>query len=119
MTPGKVDYAASYVKYKRPTPIQGIPTNKVLKWLKVEIQENVTSVEIYLGGGYHEYLSLVLIDAKYRAVTMAPLVFVAPAYPTKLTIPGIESQVEVFTCKEMHKETQRPYYECKNIKKAL
>ena len=27
MTTGAVDYAASYFKYKTPTPIQGAPTN--------------------------------------------------------------------------------------------
>ena len=31
MTTGAVDYAASYFKYKTPTPIQGAPTNKTLK----------------------------------------------------------------------------------------
>ena len=31
---GTVNYAASYFKYKTPTPIQGAPTNKTLKRLK-------------------------------------------------------------------------------------
>ena len=35
MTPGTVDYDASYFKYKTPTPIHGTPTNTALKPLKV------------------------------------------------------------------------------------
>ena len=33
-TLGAIDYAASFFKYKTPTPIQGTPTNKTLKRLK-------------------------------------------------------------------------------------
>ena len=51
MTLGAVDYAASYFKYKTPTPIQGAPTNKMLKRLKQELRANPSSVESDLGGG--------------------------------------------------------------------
>ena len=62
---GTVDYALSYFKYNTPTPIRGEWTNKTLKRLKLEVQSNVSSVEIDLGGGNHSYLDLVLIDEEY------------------------------------------------------
>ena len=68
MAPGAVDYTASYFKYKTPTPIQGAPTNKILKRLKQELRANVSSVELDLGGGDHGYLGLVLTDVEYTTV---------------------------------------------------
>ena len=79
MTLGAADYAASYFKYKTPTPIQGAPTNKTLERLKQELRANASSVESDLGGGDHGYLGLVLTDAKYATVTATP--FVPPTYP--------------------------------------
>ena len=55
MTLGTVNYAASYFKYKTPTPIQGAPTYKSLKRLKAELRANASSVEMDLGGGDHGY----------------------------------------------------------------
>ena len=63
MTPGAIDYASSYFKYKTPTPIRGEPTNKALKRLQTELRANASSVETDLGGGDHGYLGLVLTDA--------------------------------------------------------
>ena len=68
MTTGIIDYAASYFKYKTPTPIQGEPTNKALKRLKTELQANASSVKSNLGGGDHGYLVLVLSDVEYANV---------------------------------------------------
>ena len=65
---GTVDYAASYFKYKTPTPIQGAPTNKTLKRLKQELQANASSVKLDLGGGDHGYLGLVLTEIEYTTV---------------------------------------------------
>ena len=51
MIVGSVDYSSSYFKYKTATPIQGEPTNKTVKKLKLELQANASSVETDLGGG--------------------------------------------------------------------
>ena len=63
MAPGTLDYAASYFKYKIPTPIRGEPDHKSLKRLKKELRSNASSVETDLGGGNHSYLALVLTNA--------------------------------------------------------
>ena len=89
MASGAVDYAASYFKYKSPTPIIGAPTNKTLKRLKQELRANASSVESDLGGGDHGYLGLVLDDAEYAAVSAT--VFVAPRFPATLTVPDTVS----------------------------
>ena len=88
---GAVNYAASYFKYKTPTPIQGTPTNKSLKRLKQELQANTSSVESDLGGGDHGYLGLVLTDVEYA--TVSSTAFNAPAFPAPLTIPTGTDQV--------------------------
>ena len=51
MTAANIDYAASYFKFKKATPIQG-----ALKRLKAELRANTSSVETDLGGGDHDYL---------------------------------------------------------------
>ena len=82
MTLGTVNYAASYFKYKTPTPMQGTPTNKTLKRLKMELRANASSVESDLGGGDHGYLGLVLTNAEYANVSAIP--FVPPNFPPPL-----------------------------------
>mgnify|MGYP001310565316 CR=1 FL=1 len=117
MKAGAVDYAASYFKYKSPTPIIGAPINKTLKRLKQELRANASSVESDLGGGDHGYLGLVLTDAEYETVSNTP--FTAPTYPTALTIPTGTDQVEALNLREKYKEERRTYLECKNVEKAL
>ena len=117
MATGTVDYAASYFKYKTPTPIQGAPTNKTLKRLKQELRANASSVESDLGGGDHGYLGLVLTDAEYETISNTP--FTAPNYPNALTIPTGTDQVEALNLREKYKEERRTYLECKNVEKAL
>ena len=117
MTSGAVDYAASYFKFKTPTPIIGTPTHKTLKRLKQELRANASSVESDLGGGDHGYLGLVLDDPEYATISGTP--FVAPTYPTALTIPATATQVEALNLREQHKEQKRAYLECKNVEKAL
>ena len=117
MTLGTIDYAASYLKYKTQTLIQGAPTNKTLKRLKTEPQANTSSLESELGGGDHRYLSLVLTDAEYT--TISPIPFVSPAFPGPLVIDPETTQVQALNLRELHKEQRRRYYECKNIEKAL
>ena len=118
MTNGAVDYAASYFKYKTPTPIQGTPTNKTLKRLKQELRANASSIESdSLGGGDHGYLGLVLTNGEYA--TVSTTAFTAPVYPGALTIPAGTDQVQALNLREQHKEEKRTYYECKNIEKAL
>ena len=104
MTPGAVDYAASYFRYKTPTPIQGTPTYKALKRLKAELRANASSVESNLGGGDHGYLGLVLSDAEYATVDAIP--FAAPAYPNDLNIPANATQIQAFSLKEEHEEAR-------------
>ena len=117
MTTGAVDYAASYFKYKTPTPIQGAPTNKTLKRLKQELRANASSVESDLGGGDHGFLGLVLTTVEYALISQTA--FVAPAYPAALTIPRGTDQIEALNLREQHKEAKRTYYQCKNVEKAL
>ena len=117
MTLGTVDYAASYFKYKTPTPIQGTPTNKTLKRLKQELRANASSVESDLGGGDHGYLGLVLTDVEYA--TVSSTAFTAPAFPAALNIPTGTDQVTALNLREVHKDEKRAYYECKNVEKAL
>ena len=117
MTTGTVDYAASYFKYKTPTPIIGTPTNKTLKRLKQELRANAASVESDLGGGDHGYLGLILTDVEYAFVSNDA--FVAPNYPDPLTIPAGTNPVAALTIRERYKEDKKAYYECKNVEKAL
>ena len=117
MTTGAVDYAASYFKFKTPTPIIGTPTHKTLKRLKQELRANASSVESDLGGGDHGYLGLVLDDPEYA--TISTTAFTATTYPTALDIPTSATQVEALNLREQHKEQKRAYLECKNVEKAL
>ena len=117
MTAGTVDYAASYFKYKSPTPIIGAPTNKTLKRLKQELRANASSVESNLGGGNNGYLGLVLDDTKYA--TLLQTAFAAPNYPDALTIPNGTSQIAALNLRERYKEDKRIYLECKNVEKAF
>jgi len=117
VTPGAVDYVASYFKYKTPTPIVGTPTYKSLKRLKAELRANASSVETNLGGGDHGYLGLVLSTAEYATVSATP--FTAPTYPTTLTIPANATQVQAFERRVKHEEKKRLYYECQNVERAL
>ena len=116
MTIGAVEEAASYFKYKTPTPIQGSPTNKTLKRLKQDLRANVSSVELDLGGGDHGYLGLVLTDPEYA--TVSATAFTAPEFPAALTIPEGTDQVTALNLGKQHKETKRAYYECKNVEKT-
>ena len=115
MATGTVDYAASYFKYKTPTPIQGAPTNKTLKRLKQELRANASSVESDLGGGDHGFLGLVLTDVDYTSVSTTP--FTAPTYPTALDIPPGSDQVTALNLRETYKEERRAYFECKMLRK--
>ena len=83
MAAANIDYAASYFKFKKATPIQGTPTNKALK----------LNVETDLGGGDHGYLGP----------------FIAPGFPANLTIPSHATQVEAMELRENHKEVKHLY----------
>ena len=118
MVVGSVDYSSSYFKYKTATPIQGEPTNKTLKRLKLELQANASSVETDLGGGDHGYLGLILTDAEYASIP-GTYPFVAPNYPSPLSIPNNATPIEALNTKDQHAEAKRLYLECKNVEKAL
>ena len=61
-TRGNIDYTLTYFKYKTPTSIRGIPTNKALKRLKLELQVNASSDKSDLGNRDYRYVGLVLTD---------------------------------------------------------
>ena len=84
-TRGNIDYALSYFKYKTPTPIRGIPINKALKRLKLELQANTSSVESDLGSRDYGYLSLILTNQEYASIPGTSK-FQASIYPTGLAI---------------------------------
>ena len=96
---GAVDYAASYSKYKTPTPIRGKPTNKALKRLKLECQANSSSVEYDLGGGNHGYLFLMLTDEEFDSMPNTRPVD-PPNYPGPLVTPATATHVEALELKE-------------------
>ena len=99
MAPGTIDYAASYFKYKTPTPICGEPTNKSLKRLQTELQANTSLVETNLGSGNHGYLGLVLTDAEYAVIhNIQP--FVLLNYLPPLAIPANTILIQVLELKE-------------------
>ena len=66
---GTLDYSSSYFKYKTPILVWGESVHKMLKYLKIELKVNASSVESNLGRGNHRYLGLVLIDTKYALVS--------------------------------------------------
>ena len=113
MIPGTVDYAASYFKYKTPTPIHSTPTNSSLKRLKLELRTNAASVESELG----KYLGLVSRDAECAAIALT--LFVAPAFPGNLVVPAGTDAIQALNLQEQHVENTRKYYKCKNVEKAL
>ena len=114
---GAIDYAATYFKFKTPTPIHGTPTNATLKRLKTELRANASSVESDLGGGDYGYLGLVLTNPEYASISLVP--FVAPNHPGNLHIDPNVAPIAAVNLKEAHKEACLKYYECKNVEKAL
>ena len=76
---GAIDYAASYFKYKIPTPIRGVPNHNTIKRLKLELRSNGSSVETELGGGNHGYLGLVTTDDECATIPNTQL-FVPPTF---------------------------------------
>ena len=118
MSLGLIDYAASYFKYKTPTPIRGQPTNKSLKRLKLELQANASSVESDLGRGNHGYLFLVLTNEEYASIPDTEP-FVPLTYSGPLVIPATATPIEALELKDRHQEAKRLYLECKNVEKAL
>ena len=119
MTPANaIDYAATYFKYKTPTPIRGEPTHRALKRLKTELQANASSIESQLGGGDHGYLGLVLTDAEYASVP-GTIPFVPPQFPPVLIIPNNATQVEALQLREDHNEAKAAFNQCRDVERAL
>ena len=121
MTSHHVDYVTTYFPHKIPTQIQGEPSYKDLKRLKMELRANASSVESNLGGGDHGYLGLVLTDAEYLTVpgVGAGNAFIAPAYPGALNIPATATAIEAMEVKEQHRDSARHYRQCQNVEKSL
>ena len=103
MNIGIINYAASYFKYKIPKPIRGVLTYKALKYLKLELQANASSVEIDLGGGNHRYLNLVLIDTKYASINRT-IPFILTIYPRPVTIPNTAMAIKALQLKDEYNE---------------
>ena len=112
-----VDYAASYFKYKTPTPINGELNHTSIKRLEVELTANACGVEQHKEDW--GYLGLVLSDEDYAKIKPTPTKFEAPEYPKELTIPTNATQVTAFNLRKKYKEAKREYYECKNDENAL
>ena len=118
MAIGIIDYAASYFKYKTPTPMRGEPTNKALKRLQSKLQANAISIETDLGGGNHGCLALVLADAEHNSIPNTQP-FVAPAYPPPLVTPSTATAVKALELEEACNEQKQLCLECENVEKAL
>ena len=103
MAVGIINYAASYFKYKTPTPIHGEPINKALKRLQTKLQANASSNETDLGGGNHGYLALVLTDQEYASIPNTQP-FVVPTYPPPLVVPPIATPLQALKLKEVYNE---------------
>ena len=97
-----VDYTTLYFKYPVSIPINGEPTNKLIKRLKTEIRANASSVDIDLGDGDHGYLGLYLWNVEYVRINPAPTPFEAPTWPGALTINLVAMAVEALHAKETH-----------------
>ena len=114
----RVDYAATYFLYPKPTPIQGEPTYKALKRLKNELRANSSSVDSDLGGGDHGYLGLVLNEQEYsRVAPNTP--FIAPMFPGPLNIPRGTDTIDAINIRKEHKRNLGLYRECREVEKAL
>ena len=100
------------------TKIEGEPSYTTLTQLEKELKANASTVDSDLGGGDHGYLGLVLSDAKY-ALIPGTVPFVAPTYPSALTIPTTASDVEALLLCENHKEEIAKHRECSAVKKTL
>ena len=110
-----VDYASNYFPYATPTKIEGQPTYATLKILEGKLRANASSVDSDLGGGDHGYLGLVMKDADYPGAVP----FVAPTYPTALTIPTTATPTEALNLRENHREDKAKYRECANVERTL
>ena len=63
--------------------------HKALKYLKVKLQANTSSIETNLGRENYRYLGLVLMNTEYATILNTQL-FIALYYPNPLAIPSIE-----------------------------
>lgn len=99
MALGSIDYIESYLKYKIATLIRREPINNCLKYLKLELQVNMSSVETNLGGGNHRYLRVILMDTEFALIPhIQP--FVASTYLGSLNIPSTATPIEVLNLKD-------------------
>ena len=97
-----VDYAATHFKYPTPTPINGEPANKSVKRLKAELRANDSSVDIYLGGGDHGYLGLILTNEEYTRISPTPTPFKAPLWPGTLQLDATATPTEAIHARKVH-----------------
>ena len=110
----RVDYASIYFPY--PTAkIEGQPTYATLNTLQKELQANASSVDLDLGGGDHGYLGLVVKYADYPGVVP----FVAPGYPSALTIPAAATPAQEILLCETHLDDLAKYREHTNAEKSI
>ena len=77
------------------------------------------AVSILTQGGDHEYLGLVLYDAEYVRIAPTPTAFVAPSFPTVITIDALTTAVVAVQACKNHTQKICVYRECKNVQIAL
>ena len=115
---GIIDCVNSGFKYKTVTPIREESTNKSLKRLQTELQENARLVDTDLVRRSHGCLGIVLTDSEHAQVpNMQPLV--APIYPTALKIPANATSIEALDLRDTHNQNKRMCLECKHAEKSL
>ena len=85
-----------------------------MKSLKIELQDNASSVESDLGWDNHGVLWLVKTEEGH-AETKNTEDFIGPTYPGPLVIPAIAIDVEEFHAKNPHADTRMSCLECKNL----
>ena len=75
--------------------------NKSLKRLKLELQANVSSVKMDLGGENYGYFGLILADNEYTLIPNTQL-FTLLHYPSPLVILANSILIQVLELKDEH-----------------
>ena len=65
----KLENICSELPFKTITKYEGVIDYKIVHKIHRKIQENVSNIQLYLGGGHHGILSLEIQSATYRTIT--------------------------------------------------
>jgi hypothetical protein len=109
---------------KKPTKIMGTPMFSTLNQLKLNLQDNASSVPSNLGGAQNGYLGLILSTPAYHALVGNnnngdPQLFITPTFPG--AVPTINSVTEMAREAKLRKFEADTYAwrEYDNMSKAL